>query len=196
MDGHDLQRERTAPTNFFLSWLQNPLAVGAVAPSGRELARLMTDGLAPGARVIELGAGTGTLTQAILDRGVAPGDLHVIEQNPKFASDLKRRFPACEVIAADAGSLARHLQRARGAADFVISALPLLLFRAEQKARVLEQALSMLGNGGCIHQFTYAGRCSVGRGMLVRYGLAASLIGVATLNIPPAFVYRLARTDD
>src|SRR5690606_17594442 len=55
-------RVSTEPTRFFLNWLQNPLTVGAVAPSGRELARLMTAGLAPGARVVELGAGTGTLT--------------------------------------------------------------------------------------------------------------------------------------
>jgi len=198
MDGRDVREPRasTEPTRFFLNWLQNPLTVGAVAPSGRELARLMTAGLAPGARVIELGAGTGTLTQAILERGVHPSDLHLIEQNEDFADMLRRRFPSCTVVTGDAERLARHLQGLRGSVDFVISGLPLLLFTAARKARVLQQALTMLGKGGCIHQFTYGGRCSVGRALLARYGLHASLLGVAALNIPPAFVYRLTRIHD
>lgn len=198
MDGRHVREPRasTEPTRFFLNWLQNPLTVGAVAPSGRELARLMTAGLAPGARVIELGAGTGTLTQAILERGVHPSDLHLIEQNEDFADMLRRRFPSCTVVTGDAERLARHLQGLRGSVDFVISGLPLLLFTAARKARVLQQALTMLGKGGCIHQFTYGGRCSVGRALLARYGLHASLLGVAALNIPPAFVYRLTRIHD
>lgn len=198
MDGQHLGQSRvsTEPARFFLNWLQNPLTVGAVAPSGRELGRLMTAGLHPGARVVELGAGTGTLTQAILDRGVRPSDLHIVEQNEDFAAMLRRRFTACTVVAGDAERLARHLQGRRGSFDFVISGLPLLLFTAARKARVLQQALTMLDRGGCIHQFTYGGRCSVGRALLARYGLRASLLGVAALNIPPAFVYRLTRTDD
>ena len=198
MDGQELQERHAAyqAGSFFLSWLQNPFSVGAVAPSGRELGRLMTTGLVPGARVIELGAGTGTLTRAILDRGVAPSDLYVVEQNPKFAAILKGRFPACEIVAADAQSLARHLQGLCGTVDFVISGLPLLLFNTAQKARVLEEAFSMLVPGGCVHQFTYAGRCSVGRGLLGRLSLNATLIGIAALNIPPAFVYRLAKAHD
>jgi len=198
MDGQDLggPRVATEPARFFLNWLQNPLTVGAVAPSGRELARLMTAGLSSGARVVELGAGTGTLTQAILERGVHASDLHIIEQNEDFASILRGRFPSCEVVAGDAEHLARHLHGLRGSVDFVISGLPLLLFTAARKARVLQQALTMLARGGCIHQFTYGGRCSVGRALLARYGLRASLLGVAALNIPPAFVYRLSRTND
>lgn len=198
MDGQDCVESRasTEPARFFLNWLQNPLTVGAVAPSGRELARLMTAGLGAGARVVELGAGTGTLTQAILERGVHPSDLHIVEQNGDFAAMLRGRFPSCEVVAGDAERVARHLQGLRGSIDFVISGLPLLLFTAARKARVLQQALTMLGRGGCIHQFTYGGRCSVGRVLLARYGLRASLLGVAALNIPPAFVYRLKRTDD
>lgn len=198
MDGEDLggPRVATEPARFFMNWLQNPLTVGAVAPSGRELGRLMTAGLSPGARVVELGAGTGTLTQAILERGVHPSDLHIIEQNEDFAALLRGRFPSCEVVAGDAERLARHLHGLRGSVDFVISGLPLLLFTAARKARVLQQALTMLADGGCIHQFTYGGRCSVGRALLARYGLRASLLGVAALNIPPAFVYRLIRTDD
>ncbi len=182
----------SAAGSFFLNWLQDPLSVGAVAPSGRFLARLMTAGLGPEARVVELGAGTGTLTQAILDRGVAPENLCVVEQNPHFAALLERRFPRCEVVVGDAVDLGEHL-RCAGTFDVVVSGLPLLLFSRAQKRRLLEAAFSVLSPAGCFHQFTYGGRCSVRRGLLEELGLRTSLIGVSPLNLPPAFVYRIER---
>jgi phospholipid N-methyltransferase len=181
--------------SFFLNWLQDPFSVGAVAPSSRALAKLMTAGLRPGARVVELGAGTGTVTRAILDCGVAAQDLYVVEQNPQFAAMLERRFPRCEIIVADAVSLSHHRQLAgmEGSMDFVISGLPLLLFNAVQKRRVMEESFAMLKPAGRFHQFTYAGRCSVGRAMLRSLDLKKSLIGISALNLPPAFVYRIER---
>ncbi len=181
--------------SFFLNWLQDPIGVGAVAPSGRSLAKLMTTGLREGTRVVELGAGTGTVTQAILDRGVVPEHLCVVEQNPQFAALLERRFPRCEVVVGDAVSLTEHLSGAAGAFDFVISGLPLLLFSRDQKRRLLEESFSVLSPAGRFHQFTYAVRCSVGRDVLDELGLRKSLIGISPLNLPPAFVYRMERDD-
>ena len=86
------QQPRTADDlgHFFKSLLKNPLSIGAVAPSGRFLARLMATTLEPGARVIELGAGTGTVTQAILDAGVEPKDLYLVEQDARFVCSTLR----------------------------------------------------------------------------------------------------------
>jgi phospholipid N-methyltransferase len=180
-------------SSFFVSWLQDPLAIGAIAPSGRLLAKLMASGIAPGARVVELGAGTGTLTQAILKAGVAPCDLYVVEQNRRFAATLTRKFPLCEIVIGDALTLAKHLGGLAGAVDFVISGLPLLLFSTEQKRRLLEQSFSLLRPHGRLHQFTYGGRCSVPRALLDELGLRKSLIGISPLNLPPAFVYKIQR---
>lgn len=197
MEGQELRERRRAHRSgsFFRGWLQDPFSVGAVAPSGRELGRLMTTGLAPGARVVELGGGTGTLTRAILQRGVSRSDLHIVEHNAAFADRLRRTFPGCRVVAADAGALARHMRGLRGRVDFIVSGLPLLLFSNDQKMRVLNAAFSLLAPGGRLHQFTYGGRCSVNRSLLDRMDLQASLVGVAALNIPPAFVYRLMRIE-
>ena len=71
-----------------------------MAPSSRRLANLMVADVGPGSRVIELGAGTGVVTQAILDAGVSPEDLIVIEQNEEFAELLKARFPEVTVVRA------------------------------------------------------------------------------------------------
>jgi phospholipid N-methyltransferase len=178
--------------HFLKSWIQNPTAVGAVAPSGRLLAKLMATGLRSGARVIELGAGTGTLTQAILETGVRAEDLFVVEQNTQFLKILARRFPDCPLVAADALSLAEHVP-GPGTFDFVVSGLPLLFFSPQQKERLLEQVFELLGPNGALHQFTYGGRCPVERSLRSRLELRSSLIGIAPFNLPPAFVYRLSR---
>ena len=93
----------------FLGTLVNePLSIGALAPSSRRLAGHMAADIAPGSRVIELGAGTGSLTRAILDAGVEPADLLVIEQNEAFSEMLRKRFPGIGVITGNALGLNRH----------------------------------------------------------------------------------------
>jgi phospholipid N-methyltransferase len=189
------RRRRHTPDDlghFLKSWIQNPTAIGAVAPSGRLLAKLMATGLGRGARVIELGAGTGTLTQAILETGVRAEDLFVVEQNAQFLKILARRFPECPLVAADALSLTEHVP-GPGTFDFVISGLPLLFFSPQQKQRLLEQVFELLGPSGALHQFTYSVRCPVERSLRSRLELHSSLIGIAPFNLPPAFVYRLSR---
>jgi phosphatidylethanolamine/phosphatidyl-N-methylethanolamine N-methyltransferase len=73
---------------------RRPHQVVALAPSSRFLCAEMVAGLDPeGGPVIELGAGTGNITAAILGRGIAPKDLHSIEMNPEFCDRLRTRFP-------------------------------------------------------------------------------------------------------
>jgi len=178
---------------FIKNWIRNPLAIGAVAPSGRPLARLMANGLRPGARVVELGAGTGTLTEEVLARGVRPEDLYLVEKDEHFVEILARRFPRCPIVAADALALTDRFDESQRSFDFVISGLPLLLFSPDQKLRLLEQAFELLGPDGVLHQFTYGGRCPLGRDLRARLGIERSLIGFAALNLPPAFAYRFSR---
>jgi phospholipid N-methyltransferase len=178
---------------FFRSWMQDPLAIGAVAPSGRTLAKLMVTGLYPGARVMELGSGTGTVTRAILDCGVAQSDLYLVERNESFARLLKQQFPHAALLQEDATSPSKATRLLGGSFDFIVSGLPLVLFSRLEKMRVLSQAFDMLRPGGCFHQFTYAGRCPVDRALRRALRLESALIGVVPFNLPPAFVYRLGR---
>src|SRR5690348_11215160 len=90
---------------FLHNWMRTPVSIGAVLPSSRLLARLMTADLRPGARVMELGAGTGSVTRAILDSGVRPEDLYLVERNEEFAAILRRRFPRSPVLHTDVCSL-------------------------------------------------------------------------------------------
>ena len=179
---------------FFFGWLRNPRAVGAVFPSSPSVGKLLVTGVRPGARVIELGGGTGTVTQAILDAGVSREDLLVLEKDATFAKFLKRRFPGVKIINADAVTLDRYAGELSGPADFVISGLPLLLFSGAEKAQLLEHVFAALAPTGRFHQFSYVARCAVPAENLRALGACASLIGVALFNVPPAFVYRLRKS--
>src|SRR4029450_1583506 len=77
-------------TRFLRSWLERPLLTGAVTPSGKMLARTMAsyvDPRIPGP-VIELGPGTGPVTDALVRRGVAQDRLVLVEFNPTFCQLL------------------------------------------------------------------------------------------------------------
>src|SRR6187431_182072 len=124
---------RPLPTGwtFFRQWLKDPLGVAAISPSSRQLARqMMTQLPRPSRRVVELGGGTGVFTQALLDHGIAPADLLVLELNEELHHHLARMFPGAHVVCGDAGDVAA-IAAARGfcgddAADAVISGLGLL----------------------------------------------------------------------
>ena len=194
MAGSELQPVRERQLGSFLtSWVRDPRAIGAVAPSGASLGRLMARGCTAGARVVEVGAGTGALTQAIVDAGVAERELYLVESDERFVEILQRRFPAARTVQGDATWLGQHLEELTGSVDFVISGLPLLLFSDVRKRRLLAAAFRLLGDGGAFHQFTYGGICPVGRRVLDRLGLSASCLGFAAFNMPPAFVYRFER---
>jgi phospholipid N-methyltransferase len=144
---------------FFKSWLKDPFHVASVTPSSRWLARLMATDVGPGARVAELGAGTGTgtLTDAIVERGVREEDLHLVEQHAMFCEVLRQRFPASAVVQADAAALADSLRSLLGTVDFVISGLPIVWFNRDTKAKILQAAFGILRPRGRYQQFTYLG---------------------------------------
>jgi phosphatidylethanolamine/phosphatidyl-N-methylethanolamine N-methyltransferase len=100
---------------FIRSWLEKPLSTGAVTPSGRVLARTMArcvDIAIPGP-VIELGPGTGPVTEALVARGVAPRRLVLVEFNPTFCRLLRVRYPEAMPIVSAACSAGRWKRRLR-----------------------------------------------------------------------------------
>jgi phosphatidylethanolamine/phosphatidyl-N-methylethanolamine N-methyltransferase len=179
---------------FLRSLLRNPSRTGAVAPSGRTLAQLITADLALSDKpVIELGPGTGAFTQALLARGVPEHRLVLVEADPVFASTLKDRFPSARVLTMDAmhlGHLASFFDEPAGA---VVSGLPLLSTPFDQVASILQGAFRHLCPDGALYQFTYLPRCPVPWRLLYDMRLEAHHVGCAWANLPPAFVYRIRR---
>src|SRR6202041_4212375 len=97
---------------FIRSWIERPLSIGAVTPSGKILARAMAgyvdpNSTGPGG---ELGPGTGPVTEALVEAGVAPSRLVLVEFNPSFCRILRSRYPQAPLVRGDAYSMRRLLE--------------------------------------------------------------------------------------
>lgn len=165
--GHPKKRPSTAELKhrvlddirFLKSWVEKPLQIGAVAPSSPTLAKLMArhvDPDRPGS-VVELGPGTGVVTKAILDRGVAPDRIVSIEYDRDFCKLLRNRFPGVHFVNGDAYQV-RHAiaEVATQPLAAVVSSLPLFTRPLPQRIRLLDDALAMLAPGAPFIQFSYA----------------------------------------
>ena len=178
---------------FWRALIARPKNVGAVVPSSRSLARAMAyqiDPATPGP-VLELGPGTGVITAALLERGIAAARLTAIEFDPEFAAGITRRFHGVTVIQGDAFDLhrtlgARHTQAFAG----IVSGLPLLNFPMTRRHALIDGALARLAPGAPLVQFSYGMQAPVPapKGYTVR---RAAFVWA---NIPPARVWVYRRT--
>ena len=177
-------------TLFLQEWLGNPRRTGSVVPSSRHLAAAMARWLPadPESFVLELGPGTGMVTEALLRRGLREDRLVAIENNPKMAQLLRERFPRAHVITGDAWHLDELLRRHREPIESVgavISSLPLLNFPEEEAEALAQKIRVVLEPKGHWVQFTYRIHKLHPRGAS-SFRLHASKI--VWLNLPPARV--------
>ncbi|WP_136683817.1 class I SAM-dependent methyltransferase [Falsirhodobacter xinxiangensis] len=176
---------------FMKQLIRRPHHVVALAPSSDDLARAMAAHLAPDTgRVVELGAGTGKLTRAILARGIDPRDLTVFETNPDFCDCLRARFPGVTVHCAGAETASGTVDAGVGA---VISGLPLLSMQALTQMAIVGGAFRMLAPGAAFTQFTYSNRTPVAQGVAAELGLKATKGEKVWANLPPARVWHYHR---
>ena len=176
---------------FMGQLLRRPHQVVALAPSSRGLCAEMVAELDPqGGPVIELGAGTGNITRAILEAGIAPQDCHSIEMNPEFCDRLRARFPGLNVhcmSAGDCGALAVEGVQA------VVSGLPLLSMPVPLQRAILTGFAAKVRPGGSYVQFTYGPKPPVARSVREELGLSWRVSPRIWWNLPPARVYRFVQ---
>lgn len=189
-DRHD--RIVGAGRAFARAWVAHPLRVGAIAPSGPRLARLITSEISPhSAPVMELGPGTGVFTRALLGRGLRQDELILVECDPFFARLLKHDYPDTRIYQEGVERL-RHINLLGSEhAGAIVSGLPLLSMSMRNRIAILQFAFRHLRPGGSYYQFTYGLRCPVPRAALERLGLKAVRMGSTLINAPPATVYRI-----
>ncbi len=196
-----LWHERADHWRFFQQWLRHPLTTAAITPSGRQLVRCMMDEVPIGAqRVIELGAGTGVMTRALIAHGVEPANLLTVEMNADLASHLRTAFPAAHVLCADACRLPELAAGigylAEAPADTVVSSLGLLSMSSRLQRDILSAAFACMKPDGRFIQFTYGPRPPVRRDVANELGLHARRCATVFRNLPPAtvFVYTRSRS--
>ena len=149
---------RQANTLTFLKALAiNPKGTGAVLPSSKRLAYEMASHvkLSNESFVVELGAGTGVITKAMLMSGVNPKQIIAIEYASRLANQLQENFPDIEVIKGNAADLIKLLDEKSQHVDTIISGLPLRSLPEETVQSVLSEISSILSSGGRYIQFTY-----------------------------------------
>lgn len=179
---------------FLRAWLAAPLRVAAIAPSGPGLAKAITAEITPASMpVIEFGPGTGVFTQAILDAGVTPDQLVMIEAGADFAALLRTRFPTVRIVEGSAGALAGVQLFGKGTVGAVVSGLPILSMPKPVVLAILETAFSELRPGGAMYQFTYGYRCPIADSVLEALRLKATRTATVFVNAPPASVYKIER---
>jgi phosphatidylethanolamine/phosphatidyl-N-methylethanolamine N-methyltransferase len=177
---------------FLRSWIEKPLHMGAVMPSGKVLARTMAQYVDINSKgpVVELGPGTGAITNALIEHGIDQKRLVLVEYNPGFCALLRDRYPQAKVVQGDAYALRDSLWDVLSApASAVVSGLPLVTKPMLTRLKLIRDAFVALAPGAPFVQFTYS----------VAPPIPKSLPGVSTeaseriwMNIPPArvWVYR------
>jgi phosphatidylethanolamine/phosphatidyl-N-methylethanolamine N-methyltransferase len=177
---------------FLRSWIEKPLHMGAVMPSGRVLARTMAQyvDIKSSGPVVELGPGTGAITNALIEHGVDQKRLVLVEYNPGFCALLRDRYPHARVVQGDAYKLRDSLWDVLSVpASAVVSGLPLVTKPMLTRLKLIRDAFMALAPGAPFVQFTYS----------VAPPIPKSLPGVSTeaseriwMNLPPArvWVYR------
>lgn len=171
--------------------LKNPRTTGALAPSSVRLARALAD-LAKGAdHVLELGAGTGAVTQA-LATVVNEDALQVVELQKKLATSLKKRYPNLKVLHSTAHHALDNYRQCGSVA--IVSSLPFRSLPAAIKHLTVQSLLGFLASspGSQLIQYTY--------GLNVPFKVPAGFkwkqVKWVYVNLPPACIWVLTKTAE
>jgi phosphatidylethanolamine/phosphatidyl-N-methylethanolamine N-methyltransferase len=174
---------------FFRRWLANPLQMGSIVPSSPALCRR----LAAQTRytddeiVIELGAGTGVISHALLDAGLPPKRLFVVEIVPDMADHLRTALPGVNVVQGDARRLPQLIpQEFHGRVGTVVVGIPLVLLPVPEQRRFID-AIEAVAPGRGFILYSY---CVTSPLPYTKHGLTPKREAWTPLNFPPASVWR------
>ena len=177
------------PALFLKRWAANPLQMGSIVPSSASLcARIVRQTRrAPDEYVLELGAGTGVISRALLAGGVPPEKLVVVEIVRDMADHLRRMLPGAQVICGDARDLPAVLpETIRNHIGTVICGIPLVLLPVPEQRRFIDAIEAVAPGVGFLH-YSY---CITSPLPWRKHGLAARREEWTPLNFPPASVWR------
>ncbi|MGY1439115.1 class I SAM-dependent methyltransferase [Streptomyces reniochalinae] len=203
---------------FLLEAARDIRTTGAIAPSGRALARALTDPVRTQAgrplNILEAGAGSGAITRTLIPR-LSPGSrLDIAEANPRFADRLHHLARTHPHLAGHGQQVHIHTRRVEGLDitrryNVIVSGLPFANFTPDQVDTIMDRYLNLLHPGGTLTYFAYLGtrrartllasRPQAHRHRAVEEVLADYQRRYATgcwtvwANLPPARVWQLTR---
>lgn len=174
---------------FFRRWLANPLQMGSIVPSSPALCRRVVRHArcGPEQMVVELGAGTGVISRALLDAGLPPHRLLLVEIVPEMADHLRGTLPRVRVVTGDARALPELLDGRRDVGA-IICGVPLVLLPVAEQRRFVAAFAAAAPDCGFLH-YSY---CLTSPLPARRLGLAARRLAWTPMNFPPASVWHYA----
>jgi phosphatidylethanolamine/phosphatidyl-N-methylethanolamine N-methyltransferase len=188
---------------FLREFLKAPVELGTCFTSSKALARAMVSGLGleTAQTVIELGPGTGAITEEVLRRIPKGCRFFAIERNAGLVRELRRRWPDLSVHQDDARNLRAICEREGvrpGEVDVVVNSLPFLLFPEELQDEILRETAAVLRPGGRFTLITYRIEGLMPsvrkfRRLMERHFSDVRLRRRVLQNMPPASVYWCTR---
>ena len=181
--------------DFLRQYLRHPFTVGAIAPSGKELARKMMEPVdfSRAECIVEYGPGTGAFTKELCRRKKPGTRLIIIEQNSDFYKTIRERFggvPNVEVLHGSAENADRYLS-ARGIrrADYVVSGLPFTSLPKQVSLKIFDATRRVIGAEGKFITFQY----TLFKEKFFRANFTIERKIRAKRNLPPAYVFVCAQ---
>lgn len=174
---------------FMLVAAARPSTVGAILPSSRHLADAMARAAHGAEHLIELGAGTGAITEALCDHHPDVPML-AVELDALLADQLRERFPRIEVRAAPAHQVLRRLPD-RAAPTALVSSLPFrsLPLRLRLRSSLAIERCLIDNPSHRLIQYTYQPR--VPFDLRLGASLRWRRLDMVWRNVPPAWVWEL-----
>jgi len=178
---------------FFRRWMANPLQMGSIVPSSPALCKRIVaqSRYAEHEIVLELGAGTGVISRALIDGGLPPERLYVVEIVPDMADHLRASLPGVQVVQGDARRLPNLIpQEFHGKIGTVVVGIPLVLLPVAEQRRFID-AIEAVAPGRGFILYSY---CITSPLPWKKHGLAPKREAWTPLNFPPASVWRYVPT--
>lgn len=193
-DGQSLRRRENIL--FFKKWLKHPFQMGTLAPITERLAKLAASTITnPSGLIVEIGAGTGRLTRALLAQGVKPENLVLVELDSDFCSFLKDTLPSLpdckssvpQVIHGDAAKLGQIIPSSFiGKIATVVSAIPFMYLPEDIREKIIKSCFDIMSPEGEIIHVTYNPKSP----LAFMNTVSQERVGNLWLNIPPGFVWK------
>lgn len=172
--------------HFVREFIAHPRQTGALFPSSRALARRMAGQVPDGKGiVIELGPGLGSVTAALVERGIPQGNIWAIEYSSRLAAKLRERFPGVHVIEGDARHLSELIEPGHEPVRAIVSSLPLRSLPKQTVKTIFSELLKVASPKTVFVQFTYHFLSACSRLPLAFVPCHHSFV---PFNLPPARV--------
>jgi phosphatidylethanolamine/phosphatidyl-N-methylethanolamine N-methyltransferase len=143
---------------FAREFLRDPLNVASLVPSAGPLCRQAAAPLPETGDpvVLDLGAGTGQVTDVIQERLNGRGRHIAVEFNPRMAEILAERHPKVEVHCEDAHAVVDRLLDEGVRTDLTVSGLPWLVTAPKDRPSIYQALARLAAPGGAVTQLAHA----------------------------------------